>query len=73
MRKTELTENGNFCSVLLMGNGNGKLPFIFYKRKTEIFFLGRQTINANGRCFFSQVPIYAYTFRKAEALTFKTL
>jgi hypothetical protein len=41
----ELTENGNFRLFAANGKGIGKLPFVFCKRKTEVVFLDRQTIN----------------------------
>ncbi len=39
-------------------NGNGKLPFVFCKRKTEVCFLGRQTINGNWCLLYQQMCPY---------------
>jgi hypothetical protein len=51
---TYITENSTFRCLLQNGNGNGTLQFVFCNRKTEFVFLGRRTINGNGRLLFQQ-------------------
>jgi hypothetical protein len=54
--KTELTENSNFR--LFAANRRRKrqtsVCFLQTKRKTEVWFLGRQTINSNQHLLFQQ-------------------
>ncbi len=63
MRKTVLTENGNFCLLLQTENRNGKLQFLFAANgnvKQKFVFRGRQRINSNRRLLHvsANVPIF---------------
>ncbi len=54
IRKTKLTENGNFRLFAANGKRKGKLLFVFCKQKYKSVFLGQQTINGYQHLQFQQ-------------------